>query len=159
MAVFEERKGAGGKTKYRVLIRLKGHPAQSATFDRKTDAKKWATQTEAAIREGRHFKTIEAKRHTFGDMIDRYIENEIPKRRTGHDKQKALVTWWKDQLGLHSGGCFPGQDCRVSGPSLVGDDVPRNAPFPGHGGALSCGPVSCLLDSRQRMGMDREQPG
>ena len=74
MAVIEERKTGDGKTKYRALIRLKGYPPQSATFDRKTDAKNWATQTEAAIREGRHFKTVEAKRHTFGEMIDRYMK-------------------------------------------------------------------------------------
>lgn len=99
MAVIQERKSADGKIKYRALVRLKGHPPQSATFERKTDAKKWGVQTEAAIREGRHFKTVEAKKHTFGEMIDRYVQNEIPKRRNGQDKQKVLVTWWKEQLG------------------------------------------------------------
>lgn len=102
MAVIQERKGADGKVKYRVLIRLKGHPAQSATFDRKTDAKKWAQDTESNIRHNRHFKSVEAKKHTFGDMVDRYVKNEIPKRRTGEEKQKVLVTWWKDQLGAYT---------------------------------------------------------
>lgn len=67
MAAIQERKTQDGKAMYRVLVRLKGYPPQSATFDRKTDAKKWAQQTEAAIREGRHFKTREAKKHTVGN--------------------------------------------------------------------------------------------
>ena len=64
MAHIETRKDNSGDTRYRVQVRLKGFPTQSATFERKTDAKKWAQQTEAAIREGRHFKTVESKRHT-----------------------------------------------------------------------------------------------
>jgi len=102
MAVIQERKDSSGKIKYRVLIRLKGYPAQSATFDRKTDAKNWAIQTEAAIKERRHFKTVEAKKHTFGEMIDRYIRDVIPTRKKGQEKQKSLVSWWKDALGPYS---------------------------------------------------------
>ncbi len=43
---------------------MKGSPIQSATFERVTEAERWIQQTETAIREGRHFKTSEAKRHT-----------------------------------------------------------------------------------------------
>jgi len=66
MATIQERKNTAGKTNYRVQVRLKGFPTQTATFDRKTDAKKWAQATEAAIREGRHFKTTEAKKAYVG---------------------------------------------------------------------------------------------
>lgn len=78
MATIQERKSADGKTKYRVIVRLKGYPPQSATFERKTDAKKWAQDTESAIRDGRHFKTVEAKKHTLQEMVGRYIENVLP---------------------------------------------------------------------------------
>ena len=64
MASITLRTARDGAKTYKVEVRLKGHPAQRATFDRLTDAKKWAQATEAAIREGRHFKTTEAKRHT-----------------------------------------------------------------------------------------------
>ena len=74
MATINKRLDQDGNTRFQVIIRLKGHPTQTATFARVTDAKKWAQHTEAAIREGRHFKTSEAKKHTLGDMIDRYIE-------------------------------------------------------------------------------------
>lgn len=49
MASIHERKGKDGKVRYRVQIRLKGYPPQVASFERKTDAKLWAQQTEAAI--------------------------------------------------------------------------------------------------------------
>lgn len=44
-------------------MRLRGYPVQSATFDRLTDAKKWAQDTESDIRDRRHFKYAEAKKH------------------------------------------------------------------------------------------------
>jgi hypothetical protein len=55
MATIEERKNKEGEITYGVKVRLKGEKTQEASFKRKTDAKKWAGSTEAAIREGRHF--------------------------------------------------------------------------------------------------------
>ncbi len=99
MASVEQRKTTGGIT-YRVKIRLRGHPPQSATFRRKTDAKRWAQHTEAAIREGRHFQTAEAKRHTVAELIDRY-EREVLSRKPLHKRrdQECHLRWWKEQIG------------------------------------------------------------
>jgi hypothetical protein len=52
MATIQERKTKEGKVTYRVLVRLKGHSHQQATFNRITDARKWAQQTESAIQGG-----------------------------------------------------------------------------------------------------------
>lgn len=73
MAYIEARKQRDGKTSYREMVRLKGHPLQTATFRLKSDAKRWGQQTESAIREGRHFNTTEAKRRYVAEMIDRYV--------------------------------------------------------------------------------------
>lgn len=100
MATIQERKSADGKTTYRVMVRLKGHPAQTATFDRKTDARRWASQTESAIREGRHFKHAEAKRRTLGELIDRYRRDILPtKKAKTQAPQDGQLQWWKDKLG------------------------------------------------------------
>ena len=80
MASFEERNLKNGKKVYRVRVRLKGQPTERATFDRLTDARKWAASIESSIREGRHFKTAESKKHTLGEMIDRYIRDILPKK-------------------------------------------------------------------------------
>ena len=103
MANFETRETQDGKTSYRVKIRLKGYPPQTATFQRLTDAKKWAAATESAIREGRHFKTAEAKKHTLADLVDRYIKDELPKKTTKlGSNQKAQLEWWKAEIGAYT---------------------------------------------------------
>ncbi len=104
MAVIEKRVTNEGKTSYRVKIRMKGYPPQTATFDRITDAKKWSQDTESAIRAGRHFKTSEAKRHTLAQLIDRYISDVLPKKTKNlHSQkiQKQQLLWWKDQIGSY----------------------------------------------------------
>ena len=99
MASIRERVNAQGVKSYQVTIRLRGFPPQSATFSRKTDARKWAESTESAIREGRYFKTSLSRKHTLGELIDRYIEDIIPtKGRFGRD-QKTQLEWWKKQIG------------------------------------------------------------
>lgn len=102
MANIEKRITKDGKVSYRVKVRLKGFPTQSATFERKTDAQKWVQQTESAIRDGRHFKTNEAKKHTLGDAIDRYIIDVLPTKPKNILAQTGQLKWWKEVLGSYS---------------------------------------------------------
>jgi integrase len=100
MAAIQERQGRDGKPVYRVQIRMKGHPAQSATFTRKTDAKRWAAQTEAAMAEGRHFATCEAKRHTLAELLDRYAREVLPnKKAKTQEPQRGQLAWWRARIG------------------------------------------------------------
>jgi integrase len=85
-----------------VQVRVRGFPPQTATFARKTDAKRWAEQTEAAIHEGRYFTTNEARRHTLGDIIDRYLARLEKTRAHAHSKQLQLLGWWKKRLGPYA---------------------------------------------------------
>jgi integrase len=101
MASIEKRTTGDGKSSYRVKVRLKGYPIQTATFDRLTDAKKWSQNTESSIREGRHFKTAEAKKHSLADMVDRYITDVLPSKPKQIINQGHQLRWWKDQIGLH----------------------------------------------------------
>lgn len=100
MATIEERISKDGVITYRVKVRLKGEKTQEATFKRKTDAKKWAGSTEAAIREGRHFKCAEAKRHTLAELIDKYSETVLPhKSASMRSAQANQLAWWKEKAG------------------------------------------------------------
>ena len=72
MASIRECTYKDGRPFFRVEVRLKGFPPQRASFKRKTDAKRYAVHTEAAIREGRYFKTNESRKHTLSDAIKRY---------------------------------------------------------------------------------------
>ena len=102
MAVIEKRANPSGDIVYRVKVRLKGCPPQTATFSRITDAKKWAQDTESAIRDGRHFKNTQAKRHTLGDLIDRYVRDVLPNKTSNQATirvQGYQLKWWKSQIG------------------------------------------------------------
>jgi integrase len=100
MASIEKRESENGDTAYRVKIRLKGYPTQTATFQRLTDAKKWASTTESAIREGRHFKTAEAKKHTFYDLVRRYYSEILPQYNEKEQKErKSKLEWWRQGIG------------------------------------------------------------
>ena len=99
MAYIQERRSRDGSVAYRVQVRIKGYPLETATFSRKTDAKRWAQQTEAAMRESRHFKTTEAKRHTLGELVDRYIREVLPTKPRSAKKQAQQLNWWRGQLG------------------------------------------------------------
>jgi integrase len=101
MATIKERTAKDGTPRYTVEVRLKGYPPQTATFKRKTDANKWIQDTESAIRDGRHFKTVEAKKHTLADLVDRYIKDVLPNKPKQIKDQTQQLTWWKEKVGSY----------------------------------------------------------
>lgn len=103
MATITERLASDGAKTYRVEVRLKGYPRQTASFARLTDARRWASATESAIREGRYFGTVEGKRHSLADAIDRYARDVLPtKKAATQAPQRRQLEWWKSQLGALS---------------------------------------------------------
>jgi len=100
MAMIEKRYSKTGIPSYRVLIRLKGYPAQSATFKRITDAKRWELQTEAAIKEGRYFQVTEAKKHTFNELVSRYCAEILPSyNEKERQNRQHKLDWWASVMG------------------------------------------------------------
>ena len=98
MASIQERK-KNGKPSYTAKIRLKGHQPVFQTFTRKTDAVRWANQTEAAITEGRFFKTAESQKHTLSDLIQRYIRDVLPRKAKVFVEYASQLKWWEEQIG------------------------------------------------------------
>ena len=98
MASIQERK-KNGKPSYTAKIRLKGHQPVFQTFTRKTDAVRWANQTEAAITEGRFFKTAESQKHTLSDLIQRYIRDVLPRKAKVYVEYASQLKWWEEQIG------------------------------------------------------------
>jgi len=88
MATIEKRRTSEGDIGYRVKIRLRGTPPESATFERLTDAKEWAKKTESDIKAGRHFG--QSKRHTFTELADKFEP---------HAKDAARLNHWRDMFG------------------------------------------------------------
>lgn len=92
----------GQRTSYRVQIRKRGFPPVTATFERKTDADRWARETEADMGRRRYFPQHEAERHTLADLVERQLEAVKMDRPHDYERQKVLLGWWKDKLGAHT---------------------------------------------------------
>jgi integrase len=100
MANIQQRRARDGSVTWRVQVRLKGHPAETASFERKTDAARWAQRVEAEIRAGRHFPASEARRRTLAEMLERYRQEILPEYDLKERKDRARkLDWWSARLG------------------------------------------------------------
>jgi integrase len=87
------------RTSYRAQIRRRGFPPVTATFERKTDADRWTRETESDMSRRRYFPQHEAERHTLSDLVDRRLEEVQADRPHDYERQRAILGWWKAQLG------------------------------------------------------------
>ena len=94
MATIRKRKGKKG-VRWNVMVRRDGQ-SHSATFATKSEAQAWAAVVEGAIVEGKYLPTSEARRRTVKDMLERYIEFEIPKKGDQSNPKRILKFWIKE---------------------------------------------------------------
>lgn len=99
MGSIRECKRKDGSVSFHAEVRLKGQAPQRASFRTRSLAKKWIQDTESGIRDGRHFKTAESKRHTVSEMIDRFVAQWLPKYPQRLKTQQRLLGWWKKYCG------------------------------------------------------------
>lgn len=101
VASIRAKRRADGTLTYHVQVRVKGSPPVTASFERKTAARRWGEETEAAIREHRYFKVFEARRHTAAEMIDRFMTEVVPNRPTQLRHLESHLPWWRTEIGAH----------------------------------------------------------
>lgn len=89
------------KTTYRVKIELKGFPPATASFERISDAKRWAQETETKIRENRYFKTSASREYTLADAIERYLKL-LPEGVQSTTDKTYQLNYWKGELGSYA---------------------------------------------------------
>lgn len=82
MATVKARKRNKG-TVYRAEVRVKGHPRLSQTFDRMSDAMRWAEDTEKALRDGGYVGDAPPNDMLFDDALAKYLDE------TSSDKAKS----------------------------------------------------------------------
>ncbi|MCT4552937.1 MAG: site-specific integrase [Alphaproteobacteria bacterium] len=99
MATIEKRPLGNNKFSYRVRIRIKGKPQETASFERLTDARLWAQQTEADIRRGKYFSHSNAKKFNLSQLIDKYIDEYLVNKPKRLEDVKAKLEWWKKTIG------------------------------------------------------------
>lgn len=102
MASIQERKTAAGETRFRVQVRVKGRPPQTASFRRLTDAKRWAQRIEADVRRGRHFPDRQSRKRTLGELIDRYLKSGVTSLSAAErENRRQQLAWWRSRIGRH----------------------------------------------------------
>lgn len=99
MASIRERIKDDGTRSFHVQVRMQGYPSRTATFRTKREADRWAKTIEASMIEGNHFQNVEARRRTLADAIDRYMVEEVPKKRSGGLNHKAALPWFRKSIG------------------------------------------------------------
>jgi integrase len=100
VATIERRQSRDGATHYRVRVRVKGEKPRTRTFRRLTDAKAWAASVETDLGRGEHVPTTAERRKTLADLIDKFIEEELPIRANADSgKLRAQLLWWKENAG------------------------------------------------------------
>ena len=99
MAQIRERVRKNGKKSFFVRVRMRGKPEAAASFDRLTDARIWAQQTETEMRDGRYIKTAESQKHTVSDLVERYIRDVLPRKVKVGRFYAIQLGWWKRQIG------------------------------------------------------------
>ena len=97
MASFQKVSGKKG-VRWKAVIRRRGFGTQTQTFGRKKDAETWATAVEAKIDNGSLLVSNETRKITVGQLIDRYIKEVIPQKKSGKVQMQQLIRW-KELLG------------------------------------------------------------
>ncbi|WP_342595510.1 site-specific integrase [Salinicola lusitanus] len=93
MATFQKRSGS-----WRAIIRKKGYPQLSATFDTKAQAERWAKQIETEMSQARFVDTREADALTIGTALERY-EREISVHKKSYRNERSRLAILARDLG------------------------------------------------------------
>lgn len=75
---------------WQAIIRRKGYPAQSMTFEKKAKAEEWARDVEGEMDKGRFVSRREAESTTLKEALERYEREVTPKKR-GADQEKYRI--------------------------------------------------------------------
>lgn len=79
-----------GDLQWQAEIRRKGFPDQRRTFNTRLDAEKWARQIENEIDRGVFVSRAEAEATTIGVLIDRYLVEVTPQKRSARNEGQRL---------------------------------------------------------------------
>ncbi len=94
MATIRKR----GEHQWQVIIRRKGYPKQSATFETRNDAEKWALSIEGDMVRGAYVDRTEAERTTLAEALQRYLRENTVRKRGAQQETDRIRTWLQHPL-------------------------------------------------------------
>jgi integrase len=97
------------REKWQAIVRRKGYPAQSKSFELRKDAEKWGRQQERLIDAGEWVDRKEAHQTTVGDLLKRYA-TEVSSTKRGKDVELIrLATIQRHPIARYSAAAVTGQ--------------------------------------------------
>lgn len=99
MASIRERIDENGRKSYQAQVRIQGHPPQSKTFARRTDAKEWASLVETEIKTGMHLRRSAAGKHTAREMLEKYRDEKLDQKSGNGKDYRTHIAWWLEEIG------------------------------------------------------------
>ena len=101
MARILTRKGKK-KTTYTITVRVKGYESISRTFDTKGEARTWAAEMEAEMKNQR-FKDPRRAHRTLDEAFDRYLETVTSQKAlTTQERERRIAKLLKEKLGRNT---------------------------------------------------------
>ncbi|HJV26734.1 MAG TPA: site-specific integrase [Aromatoleum sp.] len=97
------------RSKWQAVVRRRGHPQQSKTFDLKKDAERWARQQERLMDAGEWVDQTEAKRTSLGELLDRYGQEVSPSKRGSRSELIRISRFKELELAKYSAAAITAQ--------------------------------------------------
>jgi integrase len=98
MATISER----GPYQFQAIVRRKGYPSQTKTFETRTDAKKWISVIESEMHRGMFIDRAECERTTLKEALERYLNEKTRHKRSPQQETYRIRAWQKHSLVLRS---------------------------------------------------------
>ncbi|MHB8257716.1 MAG: site-specific integrase [Acidiferrobacterales bacterium] len=96
MATFVKRPGPRGKPVWQALIRRRGYPQQTRTFDKRSEAEVWAAGIEHEMNRGAFIDRSQSDSTTLWGLLDQY-EKEVTPSKRGKDREVSRIGVLKRQ--------------------------------------------------------------
>jgi len=87
---------------WRAVIRIKGHPTVSETFERKQEAEDWERTTKQQIKSGKYKFLRPEQTRTLAELLDRYIQEFVQDQHRSPKDTIRHLTYFNSKLGAYA---------------------------------------------------------
>lgn len=99
-----------GEYSYQAVIRRRGFPSQTKTFDTKGEAQKWARMVERDMDRGAWRDSSAAERSTLGDVLRRYLAEVTPAKKGASIESSKINAILRDPICSHRLAALSGME-------------------------------------------------
>jgi hypothetical protein len=96
MATITER----GDYQFQAIIRRKGYPSQTKTFESRADAERWVREVEAKMDTGYFQDRREVEQTTLHQALQKYVELVTPTKRGASQERNRIKQLQRHPLAL-----------------------------------------------------------